>query len=339
MGQVQLDDTSPQLHYFGNWTLGGDPNNTYMGTSHYTTSYTSTMAFSFIGNWVSVYGAIGPSGINVSFLLDSGKEPGWTSQFNVTQADRFNWNQTYFASPLLPYGQHNLTMFNNNQSEPFVDYVLYNATEVSPSSTPSPSVDLEASTSLVTVKAGIAAAAISLLCTIAVLAFFVMRKFRALEERCGMTSSLPWTNASSVEEDLTTRDVSIKGSSLASPRTWLPFRPSKPAHTVTPYVINPVSLLGEDDNDKTHASKPNMNVLRPLRREDFQRSVRTADSTSSFGIPARPTSQDSNVIALENGTNVAEFGSVAPWDGLFEEYARSVQASRPKKEPRRKRKE
>ncbi|EPQ50750.1 hypothetical protein GLOTRDRAFT_96710 [Gloeophyllum trabeum ATCC 11539] len=191
MAQVVLDDTSPELHYFGNWTVGGDPNNTYMGTTHYTTTAGDSATFSFTGSWVGVYGVIGFPGLNLTFALDGGDGPGATASFNVTRADHPVYHQVYYDSGALTYGVHNLTMTNKNGSEVFLDYVMYNSSSSSSSASPGNTTSQVSQVAavasrggpLASTKAVMAVAIVLPLCVIAGLSYFFVRKIRAVEKR------------------------------------------------------------------------------------------------------------------------------------------------------------
>lgn len=189
MNQVIVDDASPELHYFGNWTLGGDPSDEYMGTVHYTSTSGDRTTFSFTGTWVGVYGTIGVSGVNLTFELATNTGYGAsvaTNRFNVTQADHPVYRQAYYDSGVLPYGQHNLTMTNENGSVVYMDYIEYNTSSAAGSSIAG-AAGAAAIASRIgpmdSIKAGIAVAIVLPLCLIAGLTYFFLRKIHAMQRQ------------------------------------------------------------------------------------------------------------------------------------------------------------
>ncbi|KAF8724737.1 hypothetical protein AX14_008640 [Amanita brunnescens Koide BX004] len=136
---IQVDDTDPSVQYAGPWnaTTGASANAkpNYNFSLHSARSPGANVTFSFSGTFVAVYGLYHPGPIpNVSFAIDSIPPAPLTNP--PVPIIRHVPQSVLFQSFTLSDQNHTLSIYLNedNQSEFSLDYILYQASPSSLSS-------------------------------------------------------------------------------------------------------------------------------------------------------------------------------------------------------------
>ncbi|KAH9939941.1 hypothetical protein B0H21DRAFT_755561 [Amylocystis lapponica] len=102
---LTVDDRDPRITYQGSWFTTTDAND-HNSTATGTTRAGSTVQFVFNGTQVTVFGTVGSTGSSSSYTLDDSPPV----QFTISQPSSAIYNEPFYSSPLLPAGEHTLTI-------------------------------------------------------------------------------------------------------------------------------------------------------------------------------------------------------------------------------------
>ncbi|EKM50819.1 uncharacterized protein PHACADRAFT_213681 [Phanerochaete carnosa HHB-10118-sp] len=155
---VRVDDRDPTVFYSGNWSLAGNNETEFDGTTHGALTNGSTIEFTFNGTSVTFYGTVpgAPTGSpsTSSFMVDNGEK---VLVMTPQPADPM-YQYAYFASGPLEDGMHTLvvTAVNTDQEDmlwfDYLEYALISAADTGAGggglSSPAPSLSGSSTPSL-----------------------------------------------------------------------------------------------------------------------------------------------------------------------------------------------
>ncbi|KAF8956227.1 hypothetical protein BDZ97DRAFT_1925699 [Flammula alnicola] len=125
MGVLALDDRDPSIVYSPGWAQAGSSLE-YNSTTSWTAVAGSTAKVPFRGTSVGVYGTI-PAGTVASVAPVSAYsiDGGAPILFRAAQGATAQYHRLFFQSPVLPDGQHQLTVAHPILSDPlFLDFLM-----------------------------------------------------------------------------------------------------------------------------------------------------------------------------------------------------------------------
>ncbi|GBE88864.1 hypothetical protein BKA93DRAFT_828643 [Sparassis latifolia] len=123
---LTVDDTDPRLIYEGSWTES-ESSGEYDSTAHGTVIAGSSVLFVFNGTFVAVYGTVGTSGSNSSYVLDALPPV----QYSAPPFASPVYNQAFYSSEILTNGKHSLNITSTADGENFLlDYLQYTTTDL-----------------------------------------------------------------------------------------------------------------------------------------------------------------------------------------------------------------
>ncbi|KAJ3822008.1 hypothetical protein F5878DRAFT_643360 [Lentinula raphanica] len=107
--QVLVDDANPCILYNPEWRLGGDPMIECQSTTHRSNfTANSTAKFSFIGNYVEVFGTVGSGQTDPTSYYQVDDLP--ISAYTFAINGWSNYRVPFYLSPLLELENHTLTI-------------------------------------------------------------------------------------------------------------------------------------------------------------------------------------------------------------------------------------
>ncbi|KDQ23739.1 hypothetical protein PLEOSDRAFT_1048347, partial [Pleurotus ostreatus PC15] len=144
-GSLIIDNADTQVHYSPGWKANGSPNE-YKHTTSNTETQGASFTFNFVGTSVAVYGTLNDITFpNTTYVLDGGNPYPFFGQ----PAPLVQYQQIFYSSPVLPYGEHTLVgTCTDEGANVILDYLvvempLNSATNAS-SPTPTPTTAVPA---------------------------------------------------------------------------------------------------------------------------------------------------------------------------------------------------
>ncbi|KAI0918323.1 hypothetical protein AcW1_009763 [Taiwanofungus camphoratus] len=132
---LTIDDTSSRLIYRGSWVESGSSNE-YNSTTHGTGTAGSSVDFVFNGTFVAVYGTVGTTRSNSTYVLD-GSPP---VSFVAPKPPSPVYREAFFSSSVLSAGLHTLNVTAMGEGSYFwLDYLQYTSTYDGQETEPTPS--------------------------------------------------------------------------------------------------------------------------------------------------------------------------------------------------------
>ncbi|KAF7421158.1 hypothetical protein PC9H_011678 [Pleurotus ostreatus] len=210
-GSLIIDNADTQVHYSPGWKANGSPNE-YKHTTSNTETQGASFTFNFVGTSVAVYGTLNDITFpNTTYVLDGGNPYPFFGQ----PAPLVQYQQIFYSSPVLPYGEHTLVgTCTDEGANVILDYLvvempLNSATNAS-SPTPTPTTAVPANpqpTSLTIAIVGGVLGGLLLLMTILAL-YLWYRQFQGRRSR---------TSFMSAEKGMKPRFLSADGGSSVYP--------------------------------------------------------------------------------------------------------------------------
>ncbi|KAF4574349.1 hypothetical protein EYR40_005933 [Pleurotus pulmonarius] len=186
-----------QIEYSAGWSFLPGNDNEYLHTVSYTTTKGAQFAFDFNGTSIKVYGSLSVRNEdiatlpNTSYVLDGGLPIRFHG--NPSANDDHRYQQVFYSSPPLPYGNHSLVGTCADQgSNVWIDYFIVEVPDVLPAAANTtvselPAVHAKSAPSLAEILCGVLGGLLFFATTFSLYLWY--RRYRVVETRSQVTST------------------------------------------------------------------------------------------------------------------------------------------------------